>query len=324
MPKICYVKKKFRSNSLEMINSINAVINRYKRQGLVLTLRQLYYQFVSKDLFPDDRTWSLSGDKWKRDPNGTKNAEPNYKWLGDIVNNGRLAGLIDWEAIEDRTRNLHRLSSWGNPNQIVDACANQYRRDLWENQPHYVEVWVEKEALSGVFITTCNLLRVPLFACKGYVSQSEQWSAAQRLAKKNNPVILHFGDHDPSGIDMTRDITSRLTLFGAAVEVRRIALNMDQIQAYNPPPNPAKSSDTRYRAYQEEFGDESWELDALDPAVLRDLVSENVSIFRDEDQWKKDLAQEEDEKASIQIVSKWWGKASAAAWEAQDEWFNDE
>lgn len=87
-----------------------------------------------------------------------------------------------------------------------------------------------------------------------------------------SPVIIHLGDHDPSGIDMTRDIIDRMDIFEAGVGVERIALNMDQIELYNPPKNPAKLSDTRAKGYIEKFGSSSYELDALEPRVIRDLI----------------------------------------------------
>src|SRR5262249_10346260 len=157
-------------------------------QGYNLTLRQLFYQFVSRDLIP--------------------NNVRSYKRLGSIINDARLAGLIDWSAIEDRTRNLHELPCWRTPAGIIRSCAQQYRTDLWAKQENRVEVWIEKEALAGVFERVCDELRVPFFSCRGYTSQSEMWVAGHRLKRiidaGQRPVILHFGDHDPSGMDMTR------------------------------------------------------------------------------------------------------------------------
>jgi hypothetical protein len=189
-----------------------------------LTLRQVYYQLVSRDLI--------------------ENSEKSYKHIGNLVNNGRLAGLIDWQAIEDRTRTLRRLSHWETPSEIVESAANQYRRDLWEGQDRYCEVWVEKDALICIVEQAASRLDCPCFSCRGYTSQSEMWGAAMRFIEKSENsrecVLIHLGDHDPSGIDMTRDIRERLAMFGASVDVKRIALNMPQIEEYNPPPNPAK------------------------------------------------------------------------------------
>ena len=268
--KIAYVHKNFSAASLKIIVAANKIIAEYQQAGYTLTLRQLYYQFVSRDLLP--------------------NTVAEYKRLGNIVNDGRMAGYIDWEAIEDRTRNLKRLPTWQSPADIVAACAKQYRSDRWDSQPYRVEVWVEKEALAGVFEHACNKWHVPFFCCRGYTSASEMWSAAQRFIEYTDHgqqvVVLHFGDHDPSGIDMSRDIKDRLAVFGADVQFERCALNMDQIDKYNPPPNPAKTTDARFVTYEQQFGTESWELDALEPSVLDELVTGWVQDYLDEEAWE--------------------------------------
>ena len=309
MPCICYVKKSFRSNTVAIIEKANRVIADYQRQGYKLTLRQLYYQFVAKDLLPDswiDREYNLKQGL----PADTKNTMKNYKHLGDIINDGRLAGLIDWNAIEDRTRNLQSHSSWASPHSIVRACADQYTVDLWAEQSTHVEVWIEKEALVGVIEGVCTELQVPYFACRGYTSQSEMWEAAQRLKRheksRHDTVIIHLGDHDPSGLDMTRDIQDRLQLFGSTVNVDRIALTWDQIEQYNPPPNPAKTTDARYVSYQEQYGDDSWELDALEPRILSDLIRTAVQSRIDDELWHEALERQQVGRDQLSRVSSHW------------------
>ena len=174
MPCVAYVTKAFRPDTVAIIQKANTVIVDYQRQGFKLTLRQLYYQFIARDLLPD--SWIDAEYNRKNGlPPDTKNTMKNYKHLGDIINDGRLAGLIDWNAIEDRTRNLQTHSSWSSPHAIIRACADQYAVDLWAEQENYVEVWIEKEALVGVIEGICTELQVPFFACKGYTSQSEMW-----------------------------------------------------------------------------------------------------------------------------------------------------
>lgn len=292
MPKICYEERAFKPETAAMIVAANVIIGEYAGQGYNLTLRQLYYQFVARDLIP--------------------NTARDYKRLGDIISNGRRAGLIDWNAIVDRTRNLQALSSWESPSAIVSAVAEQFRYDRWATQPNYVEVWFEKDALMGVFERVAHRLRIPFFSCRGYTSDSEIWSAAQRLrregASKDQTVILHFGDHDPSGIDMTRDIRDRLSLFGADVRVRRLALNMAQIEQYEPPPNPAKESDSRFADYQDKYGDESWELDAMAPDVLAGLVQGEVRDLLDRDAWEAAIAEEQQAREELSALSKEYAK----------------
>lgn len=310
MPKIKYLDLPIVRNveRMAIVSRANQIIAAFRAQGYTLTLRQLYYQFVAHDYFPDNRAYRNDGGKWKLDPDGTKNAEPNYSWLGDIVNDARLAGLIDWNAIEDRTRGIESLAHWSTPDEIVGATAEQYRIDKWKNQPNRVEVWIEKEALAGVFERTCKANDVPYLSCRGYTSQSEMWRAGQRLKSYvdagQRPVILHFGDHDPSGIDMTRDIRDRLELFtGGAVKLDRLALNMEQVEEHNPPPNPAKVTDSRAKGYIREFGGESWELDALEPALLEQLARDAILELRDNDQWEKDEEAERDARGNLKLVA---------------------
>lgn len=290
MSKIRYIDRNFSRRSLALIDQANTVIREYAAQGFTLTLRQLYYQFVARDLLP--------------------NRVSEYKRLGSVVNDGRLAGLIDWNAIEDRTRNLASLAHWSDPSEIVAGAAAQYRVDKWDTQPHRVEVWIEKEALAGVFERVCTQLDVPFLSCRGYTSQSEMHAAALRLKGiargGQRPVILHFGDHDPSGIDMTRDIRDRLRLFGVPLELRRLALNMDQVEQHRPPPNPAKETDSRFAGYIARFGGESWELDALEPALLAKLVRDTVEGLLDGDAWAKRVKAEHQQRELLRQASDRW------------------
>lgn len=275
-----FINKRFMEKSLDLIQKINSIITEYQAQGYELTLRQIYYQLVARGYIP--------------------NNERSYKSIGVLVNNGRLAGVIDWDAIVDRTRNIRENPHWSSPEHIIRAALNSYQIDMRENQPIYVEVWVEKDALISIVENVANKLDVPCFSCRGYVSQSEMYEAAQRFInneQKDARYILHLGDHDPSGIDMTRDIKDRLELFGAEVIVNRIALNYDQIKLYNPPSNPAKLTDTRVHNYMNSYGEYSWELDALEPRVIEELIYEMVDELTDLELLqtrKDDLSQDKD------------------------------
>lgn len=285
MPKIRYVDINFRQSSLDLIEIINSVIDEYSSQGYELTLRQTYYQLVARGYIP--------------------NNERSYKNIGSLINDGRLAGLIDWHSITDRTRNIRRLAHWRDPAEIISSASQQFRIDKWEDQLNYVEVWVEKDALVDVVGSICNKLDVPYFSCRGYTSQSEMWAASRRFIDqkdKKHRIILHLGDHDPSGIDMTRDIQERLDLFEADVEVKRIALTMQQIRKYNPPPNPAKITDSRCKGYIEKYGDESWELDALEPKVITNLIWNCVQDYMDEEAFREAWAQEDKHKNELQQI----------------------
>lgn len=294
MPKICYKDVRFQTKSLELIGLVNQVIAEYSAQGYELTLRQAYYQLVARGYIP--------------------NNERSYKNIGNLINDGRLAGLIDWYAITDRTRNLRGNSHWDTPADVINSARYSYLLDKWEGQPNYVEVWVEKDALVDVVGQACRPLDIPFFSCRGYTSQSEMWSAAQRFigqANREQRIIIHLGDHDPSGIDMTRDIQDRLDLFGSNVYVKRVALTMNQIATYNPPPNPAKITDSRASKYIEEYGDESWELDALEPKVITDLIKNEVTAYRDDELYREICSTESKGKEELKMLCNRYNDAVA-------------
>ncbi len=291
MPKIKYQDFNFSPETRSVIDQANAIIAEYETAGYALTLRQLYYQFVARDLIP--------------------NTERSYKRLGSIVNDARMAGLIDWLHIQDRGRFVRGNNHWPGPSQIIADAAEQFQLDKWADQKHRIEVWIEKDALLGVIEEVCQRLDVSYFSCRGYTSQSEMWSGAMRLVRQSKkfgqkPVILHFGDHDPSGIDMSRDIQDRMITFMGGVEFDRLALNMNQVRQHNPPPNPAKVTDSRYEGYRRLHGEESWELDALEPRVLAQLVERHVKEYRDDKRWNAMVKEEKRHRNAIAWAANNW------------------
>lgn len=303
MPTICYTPRQFKPRTMRLINLCIDIIEEYEDDGLDLTLRQLYYQLVARDVIP--------------------NTQRSYNRLGDIVNNARMAGLIDWASIEDRTRFIRRGMYDTDPQRSLTYAADSYVLDHWRLMDTRVEVWIEKDALIGVIQPICRTMHLPHFSCRGYVSQSEMWTAAQRIIERHDgaehhrgasqkTVILHLGDHDPSGIDMSRDIRDRLTLFCtdpddgellAEFEVHRIALNMAQIREHNPPPNPAKITDSRATVYIERFGPSSWELDAMEPRTMQALIRSEVSRHVDRRLWDAVSAQQVHERAVLAEIA---------------------
>lgn len=291
MPKIRYKEIRFQQKSLDLIELVNQVVDEYSAQGYELTLRQVYYQLVARGYIP--------------------NNERSYKNVGSLINDGRLAGLIDWHSVTDRTRNLRSESHWDTPADVIASARYSYNLDKWKGQPNYVEVWVEKDALVDIVGQACSPLDTPYFSCRGYTSQSEMWSAAQRFIRqkqRKKRIIIHLGDHDPSGIDMTRDIQE---MFGADVFVKRVALTMNQIQTYNPPPNPAKITDSRASKYIDQFGDESWELDALEPKVITDLIKKQVTMYRNDAIYRAVCDKESREKEELKMLEHNYDKAVA-------------
>lgn len=253
-----------------MLETINNILEEYKNDGYVLTLRQLYYQLVSKDIIP--------------------NNDKEYAKLSNILKKGRMAGIVDWAAIEDRVR-VPKLPYWvhGVKDAIKDTIE-QYRIDRMKGQERKIEIWVEKDALSNVLYRVSSKYHIRLMVNRGYSSVSAMYDAYNRF--NSGDVILYFGDHDPSGMDMIRDIKDRLLDFGLDIDVRPIALTMEQIMTFNPPPNPAKITDPRAKWYINKHGKTSWELDALPPRELIRLAEEAVEDIIDIDLYNEMLDEE--------------------------------
>lgn len=162
MSRECYKEITFKKKTLQQIDRMNAIIEEYQDAGYTLTVRQLFYQLVSRDIIP--------------------NNEKSYKQTTSIVNDARIAGLIDWDAIEDRTRSFEQRGRWNSPQEILRASANQYHTDPWATQDRRVFLVVEKEALVGVFQRVCHEFDVPLLAARA--PPPEMVTAITRLGSR--------------------------------------------------------------------------------------------------------------------------------------------
>lgn len=295
------MKQRFRDwnpsvDSIARVKQVNTIISQYKAQGLKLTLRQLYYQLVSRNLLP--------------------NTARSYKNLGSTVSDGRLAGLIDWEAIEDRGRRPRRPSEFDNLSELVDAAVASYRLPRWKGQTHYCELWVEKDALASILEPMASEYHVTMLVNRGFSSQSAMYEAAQRFMHGANqpesdyfddtrdvckPVLFYLGDHDPSGMNMVDDISKRLEMFGVNdLDVQRIAITMAQARQYKAPPNVAKRTDSRFKEYVRQCGTtDCWEVDALPPNVLQQLITDAFEQVIDDDKMQAIKDQEEEDKLQL-------------------------
>jgi len=317
MTTVKFVDHKFNAASQALLEHTTEIMTEYARLGYRLTLRQLYYQMIARDLFPE---------AWIDPATHTKNNMRNYKKFGDLVNNGRLAGRLDWDMIEDRARETQTPAAWDSPAQIVRACAYQFKFDKWETQPAHIEIMVEKDAVSGIVAPVCARLDVRFTANRGYASSSLYYEMSRRLvraARLGKKVhILYLGDHDPSGQDMTRDLIERMETFtfGQEIAVTRGALNMDQVRMWGPPENPAKETDSRFEAYFKEYGDKSWELDAIEPRELAGLVERYVLGLREPDAWGRAVKREEEARGRLEkIAAEMTAEDNAAAADQEEQ-----
>lgn len=289
---IQYKRFNFRESTLDIIEQTNDFIDEFSAEGYTPTVRQVYYQFISHDLLP--------------------NTEASYNKLQNIITKGRMAGLISWTSIEDRNRTCNTYSYNECEKEAVRGIEYHINVDFWERQDVYIEAWIEKDALINIIQRPCREYDVPYMACKGYLSASEAWRAGRRFERKKDEgkhcILLHLGDHDPSGIDMTRDNAERLELFSqfSGVEVERLALNMDQIEQYKPPPNPAKLTDKRAAGYIRDHGNKSWELDALKPKVIASLVEKNIRSYIDFERWDECIELENEKRELLEKVHGHW------------------
>jgi len=282
-------------NYNETVNAVNAVIRQY---NMPLTLRQIYYRLVAGGLIPNRRS--------------------AYNGLSAQLVKAREAGEVNERRIVDRSRSIDDRA-YDSPKDFLEACVwtaeNRFFRRYWSTQGTYVEAWVEKDALSQVLAGAVEELNTIVAPSRGYSSYSYVRDAVRRFQKNRGEaervVILHMTDHDPSGLDMTRDLRDRFNAYAAgflfSVEVRRVALTFDQVQQYDLIPNPTKITDPRAAGYMAQYGDECWELDAIEPPELVRLIHEATEgEVTDWDAWNERKAQDEDEREDLRVLFEEW------------------
>ncbi len=235
-----------------------------------------------------------------------------YKRICTFLTDLRYAGIVDWASIEDKSRVPKKSSEWQDISSLIRSAAISYRLPRWSDQDYYVEMYCEKEAGVNVLETISQKYHLYFGFNKGYSSASAMYDLAERIGDRiedgKEVIILYFGDHDPSGLDMVRDIRDRITEFltqgedyiEPSFKVVPIALTMRQIEEYSPPPNPAKITDPRAKWYIEQFGKVSWELDAIDAIELRRIAEDSVLEYID---MKKYNAWIRREKKEIKALS---------------------
>jgi hypothetical protein len=292
MAKQAFIEYKPHKATVQKIEWSNSIISEFQAQDYTLTLRQLFYQLVSRDLI--------------------ENNKASYDSLSETLTNARMAGMVDWDAIEDRGRVPRILKSTNSIHDALYKTAEYFRVNRQSWQDKYIEVWCEKDALSGILERVTQHYHVNLIINKGYGSTTSAYSAAQRIKKeledgKEFCHILYFGDHDPSGLDMIRDVHDRLNMMQVTkgFEVKHIALTTSQVEYYNPPENNLKKdnfgklTDPRGISYYKEFGNSSWEVDALSPEVLTDLLKVKIESVLDMSKFKEVCQIEEDWKKTL-------------------------
>jgi hypothetical protein len=281
---------KLKPEEIEQAEYMNDIINEYTAQGYTLTVRQLYYQLVARAYM--------------------ENTEKNYTDISKIVTKYRMAGLIDWSVIEDRGRVPHVTYYANSVSERLQDALDIFEVDRQLKQDSHIEVWCEKDALTGILEPVTEYYHVPLLVNKGFASATAIYQGAERFKRAiregQDCVLIYLGDHDPSGLNMIEeDIPERLTEFEVNVQIKHIALTMNQIQKYNPPKNPAKNTDTRFKNYEKEHGEYSWEVDALKPELLDDLLRQEIESSMDMSVFNKRLRYEQGLRNELETIIQW-------------------
>lgn len=291
--------------SLSIVEKVKEILNEY--HGARLTLRQIYYRLVASQEI--------------------KNSRSSYNSLSSKLAQAREKKLISPEAIEDRNRRIDgEILTWESPQEYTEALrlwtyakADDYTRDIWATCNKYVEVWTEKDALSNLLSQAASRYRVPVAVCRGYSSLTFLYEAVMRFSEQaydKEGFILYFGDFDPSGEDMVRDIRDRLQnyfeIWDSPINmptIKKVSLTRDELDKYNLPPVFTKKSDTRAQKFIKRHGDIAVELDALPPDILINRVEESIkAMIDDQAAWKELQNIEDEEKQEIlENLEAMWG-----------------
>jgi hypothetical protein len=265
--------------SLELLTQVQKIISNY---DFALTLRQIYYQLVARQIIPNEQRY--------------------YKKLSRLCVSGRDEGILPEEGFADRLRVIDKLGSWTDLNEFMKVVKRSYRKDKWQNQDNYLEIWTEKDALRSVLTEITYRYDVSLMVARGQLSRTEVYRTAGRYkAQSDKKCHLYYcGDFDPSGLSIYDSIKKRVMDFGVFINFERIALTQEQIKEYRLPSDPAKQSDPNYNKFVNIYGsDMVVELDSLPPDVLRRIVEGCILQNIHEGYLAQTLRREKDEKDKL-------------------------
>lgn len=269
--------------SKDLVGAIDEALIEFTEQEQPVTVRQCYYHLVSKGLLAK--------------------VEDEYKWTSRRLTKLREDFRIPFEYVIDNTRWVRKPNTFDGLADILGAVERSYRRPIWDNQDSYVEIWLEKDALAGVFESVTDGLDVPLLVCRGYPSVTFLHARALKLKEVGKPTFLYFfGDYDPAGQDIPRNVCEKLREYGAEFEAELVAVTPQQIEELKLPTRPTKKGN----GLAQKFDDESVELDAIPPATLREMVGEKIWHHLDVDKYKLTQEREELERAICAKIARTW------------------
>jgi len=277
-------------DKLNKVIEVLSELNDYKP----LTLRQIYYQLVGQGYI--------------------ENKVSQYTMLSKLLKWARIDGYIAWEDIEDRVRAFHDLTGWGSSDDFIQAHLRSflrgYTRNLLQSQDKYIEIWIEKDALSSIFTRVAEPYTIPVVVCRGFSSvsflndfktrlNSEKADRSVLSSTGRSKIMLYFGDFDPSGVEMLTAMKTTLLeeLEVNEIEFKRVALLKDDISAYNLPNNPdaLKKTDTRAKKHLETYGELAVELDALRPDILERKITDAIEAELDIEAFNHEIEKHKEE-----------------------------
>jgi len=277
-----------------VVAATNKVIGQY---DVRLTIRQIYYRLIS----PPFQLFA--------------NTLSNYKGFDKILTRAREKEEVDWRKIEDRSRTtIGGDGGFDSPEDFMDYVMRRtkrmwegYGRPAWRDQPNYVEVWVEKDALATLVSNVADGYRVLTYPSRGYSSFTRVMEAIEDRFDQVDEIreifIIHLTDHDPSGLDMTRDIERRTREYWPNADrltIERVGLTYEQVKKFDLASNPTKRADPRSTTYVAQYGDQCWELDALPPDELEKIVDRAIRSYIEDRIWNANVRQIEKEKKDLE------------------------
>jgi len=281
------------AKQLDKLNRAQEILGEL-REYVPLTLRQVFYQMVGKEYI--------------------ENTKPEYQMLSILIKWARIDEFIPWEMIEDRVRAFHDFSGLKTKEEYIwqelREFLGRYRRDILQTQDKYLEVWIEKDALSSLFSKVCYPYTVPVVVCRGFSSVSFLNDFRERLSQREDkvPVMLYFGDFDPSGVEMldAMKITLKEELRIDDIVFKRIALLKEDIFTYKLPHNPfaLKKTDTRARKHIERYGELAVELDAMRPDILEGRIKQAIGAELDIPAFNREVRAERQELGELKRIKK--------------------
>jgi hypothetical protein len=278
-------QRQMQKKSLELLAQIQKIIDSY---DFALTLRQIYYQLITRQIIPQ--------------PVDGKEAERVYKRLSNLCVKGRDEGILPEEGFADNLRKPDKPSAWLDLTEFMQTVKKSYNKDKWANQPKYLEIWTEKDALRSVLSEVTYQYDISLMVARGQLSRTAIYEASERYKVKSDKkcYLYYCGDFDPSGLCIPNSIRKRLGNFNIYCNFERIGLTKEQIDKYKLPSGKAKKKDPNYKRFVEITGsDMVVELDALPPDVLRDIIRDCILKNIDEGHLVQVLRKEKSERDKL-------------------------